>query len=180
MSKAAVVIRQDGEGERFWFAGGGVFTMKASCAETGGSFAMWEDYVVGGKTTPLHMHPHMEETIYVLDGEILVHVDGAEHRVGERGLFVAPRGVPHAFLVTSETAHLLAVIAPGVGEAFYRSVSEPVTSAADGSRPPDFARLREAAQRSDSIELLGPSPFDLEEKLAAPTAGPSARPEHTG
>jgi quercetin dioxygenase-like cupin family protein len=165
MSRAAVVIRQDGEGEEFWFAGGGVFTMKASCAETGGSFAMWEDHVVRGKTTPLHVHPNMDEAIYVLKGEILVHVEGAEHRVGEHGLFVAPRGVSHAFLVTSGTAHLLSLIAPGAGEAFYRSVSEPVTSAADASRPPDLARLREAAQRSDSIELLGPPPFDVERML---------------
>ncbi|MDX6672919.1 MAG: hypothetical protein QOH11_337 [Solirubrobacteraceae bacterium] len=169
MSNAIPLIRQDDEGERFWFAGGGVFTMKATSAETGGSFAMWEDEVVRGKTTPLHTHPELDEAIYVVEGEILVHVDGEEHRVGERGLFVAPRGVPHAFLVTSETARLLAVMTPGAGEAFYRSVSEPVGSATDASRPPDFARLREAAERSEHIELLGPPPFDME-KHAAPAA----------
>jgi quercetin dioxygenase-like cupin family protein len=167
MSKAAGVIRQDGEGERLWFAGGGVFTMKASCEETGGSFSMWEDHVVRGKTTPLHLHPNMEEAIYVLEGEILVHVEGTEHRVGKGGLFVAPRGVAHAFLVTSETARLLALISPGAGEAFFRSVSEPVTSAADETRSPDFARLRDGAQRSDSIELLGPPPFHVGQKLAS-------------
>jgi quercetin dioxygenase-like cupin family protein len=160
MSNAIPVIRQDEEGERFWFAGGGVFTMKATSAETGGSFAMWEDQVVRGKTTPLHTHPELDEAIYVVEGEVLVHVDGEEHRVGERGLFVAPRGVPHAFLVTSETARLLAVMTPGAGEAFYRSVSEPANCEPDPSRPPDFARLREAADRSEHIELLGPPPFD--------------------
>jgi quercetin dioxygenase-like cupin family protein len=165
MSNAIPVIRQDGEGERLWFAGGGVFTMKATTAETGGSFAMWEDDVVRGKTTPLHMHPNQDEAIYVLEGEILVHVDGEDHRVGERGLFVAPRGVPHAFLVTSETAHLLAVISPGDGEAFYRNVSEPATSPADASRPPDFPRLREEAERSEHIELLGPPPFDADQQV---------------
>jgi quercetin dioxygenase-like cupin family protein len=167
MSDAMPVIRQDGEGEQLWFAGGGVFTMKATTAETGGSFAMWEDHVVRGKTTPLHTHPNLDEAIYVLEGEILVHVDGEEHRVGERGLFVAPRGLPHAFLVTSETAHLLAVITPGAGEAFYRSVSEPATSQADASRPPDFARLREAAERSEHIELLGPPPFDTDQQVGS-------------
>jgi quercetin dioxygenase-like cupin family protein len=173
MSNVNPVIRQDGEGERFWFAGGGVFTMKATSAETGGSFAMWEDEVVRGKTTPLHTHPELDEAIYVVEGEVLVHVDGEEHRVGERGLFVAPRGVPHAFLVTSETARLLAVMTPGAGEAFYRSVSEPVDSATDASRPPDFARLREAAERSEHIELLGPPPFDMEQH-AAPAAEATA------
>jgi quercetin dioxygenase-like cupin family protein len=161
MSNATAVIRQHDEGELRWFTGGGLFTIKASSAETGGSFAMWEDRMVRGKSTPLHMHPNMEEAIYVLEGELLVHVDGEEHRVGEHGLFVAPRGLPHAFLVTSETAHVLALIVPGTAEAFYRDASEPATSHADASRPPDFARLREAAQRSDTIELLGPPPFDV-------------------
>jgi quercetin dioxygenase-like cupin family protein len=166
MDDAIPVIRQDGEGERLWFAGGGVFTMKATSAETGGALAIWEDHVVRGKTTPLHMHPGQDEAIYMLEGEILVHVDGEEHRVGERGLFVAPRGVPHAFLVTSETAHMLLAITPGTGEAFYRSVSEPATSTADASRPPDFARLREAAESSEHIELLGPPPFDMDQHAA--------------
>jgi quercetin dioxygenase-like cupin family protein len=171
MSNPVAVIRQDGEGERLWFAGGGVFTMKATSAETGGSFSMWEDRMVRGKTTPLHMHPDMEEAIYVLEGEILVHVDGEEHHVGERGLFVAPRGVPHAFVVTSETARVLALISPGSGESFYRSVSEPATSMADASRPPDIARLRAGAEQSDSIELLGPPPFDVTHEPAFNAVG---------
>src|SRR5437899_3180286 len=152
MSNATAVIRQHDEGELRWFAGGGLFTIKATSAETGGSFMLFEDRVVRGKTTPLHVHPNMDEAIYVLEGEILGHVDGEEHRVGERGLFMAPRGVPHAFLVTSETAHLLVMITPGTAETFYRDASEPATSHADASRSPDFARLRDVAQQSDTIE----------------------------
>ena len=159
MSVPVPLIRHEGEGEHLWFAGGGLFTMKASTADTGGAFMLFEDRVVRGKTTPLHLHPNEDEAIYVLDGELLVHVNGAEYRVGKGGLLFAPRGVAHAFLVTSETAHLLCLQTPGTGEAFYRSVSEPARSQEDASRPPDFARLREAAQRSDSIELLGPPPF---------------------
>ena len=95
----------------------------------------------------------------MLDGELLVHIEGEEHHVGKGGLFVAPRGVPHAMLVTSETAHLLALQTPGTGEAFYRDASDPIDSAADPSLPPDWARLRAAAERSHSIELVGPPPF---------------------
>jgi quercetin dioxygenase-like cupin family protein len=160
MSKAAVLIRNRDEGEKLWFAGGGVFTMKATSAETDGSLMMLEDHVVRGKTTPLHRHAHEDELVYVLDGELLVHVDGVDHRVGKGGLFYAPRGVAHAFLVTSETAHLLCVQTPGSGEAFYRDVSDPATSQADAARPPDLARLQAGAQRSNSVELLGPPPFN--------------------
>jgi quercetin dioxygenase-like cupin family protein len=159
VSGAVPIIRQEGEGEQLWFAGGGVFTMKASAAETDGSFILLEDRMVRGKTTPLHLHPNEDEAVYVLEGEILVDVEGEQHRVGQGGLFVAPRGVPHAWMVTSETAHILALQTPGTGEAFYRELTEPVRSAADASRPPDWARLREVAERSESIELLGPPPF---------------------
>lgn len=155
------IIRQSGEGERMWFAGGGVFTWKATAAETDGALIAIEDHMVRGKTTPLHLHPHEDEAIYVLDGELLVHVDGEDRPVGRGGLFVAPRGVPHAFMVTSETAHVFSFQVPGTGEAFYRAAGEPSTSEADASRPGDFQRLREAAERSPSIEVLGPPPFAM-------------------
>jgi quercetin dioxygenase-like cupin family protein len=159
MKSSATLIRNQGEGEQLWFAGGGVFTMKLTAAETGGAFFLFEDRVVRGKATPMHLHPDADELAYVIEGELLVHVDGAERRVGPGGLFYAPRGVAHAFLVTSETAHLLCLQTPGSGEDFYRSVSDPSTSASDAARPPDIARLREGAARSPSIELLGPPPF---------------------
>jgi quercetin dioxygenase-like cupin family protein len=153
------VIRQAGEGEHLWFAGGGVFTMKASAAETGGAMMVLEDRVARGKTTPLHLHPQEDELIYVLEGELIAHVGGREHRVGERGMVFFPRGVAHSFLVTSETAHLLCMQTPGSGEGFYRQASEPATSEADVRRPPDLARLRAVANECESIELLGPPPF---------------------
>lgn len=170
MSSAVPIIRQDGEGEQMWFAGGGVFTWKATAAETGGAFILLEDRMVRGKTTPMHLHPNEDEVIYMLEGEILVHIEGEEHRVGQGGLFVAPRGVPHAFMVTSETAHVLALQTPGTGEGFYRDAGEPVASAADASRPADFARLRDVAQRSAAIELLGPPPFSAVQRSPAASA----------
>lgn len=162
MPSAVPVIRQNGEGEQLWFAGGGLFTMKATSAETDGAFWLHEDREVRGKSTPLHLHPNDDEVLYVLEGEIHVHINGEEHAVGEGGVFVAPRGVPHAFLVTSETARLLCVTVPGTGwaEVFYRELCEPASpGAVPGSRPADFAKLREVAARSDSIEILGPPPF---------------------
>src|SRR4051812_32742693 len=76
MSNAIPIIRQAEEGERMWFAGGGVFTWKATAAETGGAFLAFEDHLERGKTTPLHLHPDEDEALYVLDGELLVHVEG--------------------------------------------------------------------------------------------------------
>lgn len=70
--------------------------------------------------------------------------------------------MPHAFLVTSETARLLCLTVPGTGwaEVQYRELCEPIGPDADlTSRPPDFAKIRAVAERSDTIEILGPPPF---------------------
>jgi quercetin dioxygenase-like cupin family protein len=136
--------------------------MKATAEETGGAFILFEDLMTKGKTTPLHTHPHEDETFIVLEGEILVHVEGVEHRVSSGGVAVVRRGTRHAFLVTSETARILALQTPGSGEAFYRDASEPSTDEADAQRPPDLDRLRAAAERNpDCIEILGPPPFEV-------------------
>jgi quercetin dioxygenase-like cupin family protein len=171
MSTAGAIIREEGEGERLWFAGGGLWTMKATADETGGAFILVEDRMIQGKMTPLHTHPNQDETLIVLEGEILLYAQGREHRVGPRGVAVAPRGVPHAFMVTSQSALILTLQTPGSGEAFYRDASEPSTEETDAGRPPDLDRLRAAALRHpDTIEILGPPPFEAARDEAAARA----------
>ncbi|HVF77803.1 MAG TPA: cupin domain-containing protein [Solirubrobacteraceae bacterium] len=167
MSSAVSIIRHNGAGEQMWFAGGGAFTWKATAAETGGAFILMEDRMEGGKVTPFHSHPNEDEALYVLEGELLVDIEGEQHRVGQGGFFFAPRGIPHAFMVTSETALVLALQTPGTGESFYREAGETVVAAADASRPADWARLREVAARSECIEILGPPPFKAPQHVAA-------------
>lgn len=170
MAVATAIVRQQGEGEQLWFAGGGVFTMKATSDETGGAFFLLEDRMVRGKMTPLHIHPNEDDSVYVVQGELLVHIDGREYSVNEGGFFFAPRGVPHAFMVVSETAHILAWQTPGSGEVFYRAVSEPASSPADAARAPDFERLALVARDSESIEILGPPPFSIPEQKSVTTS----------
>ena len=168
MGAAVPIIRGEGEGERLWFAGGGVHVWKATAEETDGAFILFEDRMQKGKTTPLHTHPHEDETFLVLEGEILVHVEGTEHLVGPGGVVVVPRGTRHAFLVTSEMARILALQTPGSGEAFYRDASEPSTDETDAERPADLDLLRAAAERNSScIEILGPPPFEAAKEVTA-------------
>ncbi len=168
MSTAVPIIRQQSEGEQMWFAGGGVFTWKATAAETGGAFLLIEDRMERNKMTPMHVHPEQDEAIYVLEGELLVDVDGEQHAVRRGGLFYAPRGVPHAFMVTSETARVLGFMVDGAGEEFYRRAGRPITTAADAEQPADFALLRQVAESSPSIEIVGPPPFTAIAPAAVP------------
>lgn len=158
-STSAPVIRAREDAERRWFFGGGVHTWLATAEDTGGTFMLFEDRMDQGKMTPLHTHPDSDETAYVLEGEILVHMDGGEHRIAAGGLAVAPRGVPHAFMVVSESARLLFLHTPGCCQAFYWDASEPLVDDEVGSGTVDFDRIRASAQRNGGIVLLGPPPF---------------------
>lgn len=169
MSAAVSIVRADGEGERLRFLGGGLITMKATTEETNGAFMLFEDLMPHGKATPLHTHAGEDETLYVVAGELLVQIDGVDHRLGSGGVAVAPRGVPHAFVVTSPTARILTLQTPGSAEAFYRGASEPAGDDDTGAEGPvDFDRVRASAERSGGMQMLGPPPF------AVPTAVPSS------
>ena len=159
-TNVAPIVRAAGEGERLWFYGGGVHTWKATASETGRTFLLFEDVMSKGKTTPLHTHP-VDETLYILEGEILLHIDGTDQRVGQGGMAMAPRGVPHAFLVTSEFARILFLETPGTSEAFYRGASEPATADLEALAPVELARVRESAERNGGLEILGPPPFHM-------------------
>ena len=158
MNALTPIIRAAGEGDKRSFLGGGLHTWKLLTEDTGGAFFMFEDVMTQGKTTPLHRHPEADETVYVLEGEIVVHVDGTESRVGPGGVTFTPKGVAHAFLVVSDCARLLTCQTPGTGQGFYRDASEPATD--DTPETVDIARIQAAAKENPrGIELLGPPPF---------------------
>ncbi|MGO4680120.1 cupin domain-containing protein [Microbacterium sp. 2MCAF23] len=157
MSTLETTVRARESGERRWFCGGGVHTWLATERETGGAYLLFEDALDAGKVTPLHQHPDADETFYMLEGEVRLHIAGAEQALAAGGIAIIPRGVPHAFAVTTPTARMLCLQTPGGGEAFYRSASEP---AGAGAPPmPDFGRVAAAAAATGSIEILGPPPF---------------------
>ena len=158
MSTRVPIIWAAGEGEKLTFFGGGLHTWKLTTDDTDGAFFMLEDVMAQGKCTPLHRHPEADETVYVLEGEIVVNVDGKENRVGAGGMTFTPRGVPHAFLVVSDSARVLTLQTPGIGQAFYRGASEPATD--DACETVDIARLQASANENPrGIEILGPPPF---------------------
>lgn len=159
METLTATVRDSGEGERRWFCGGGQHTWLATSAETGGAFLLFDFVGDQGKVTPLHIHPRSDESFYILDGEILLDLDGVKRTLSTGGFVVIPRGVPHAFMVTSPQAHFLTIQTPGTDEQFYLLASEP---APEGSAPiaVDFDRVRAAAAETGAIEILGPPPFE--------------------
>jgi len=117
---------------------------------------VFEDELERGKVTPMHLHADVDEAMYVIEGEILLNVEGSERTVGAGGFTFAPRGCAHAFVVTSDRARVLTLQTPGIGQAFYRGASEP--AADDAYETVDIARIETSAKENPrGIELLGPS-----------------------
>jgi quercetin dioxygenase-like cupin family protein len=153
MADAIGAVIGAGEGEALWF-GGGRMALKVTSADA----FVAEDRMPRGKTTPLHLHASFDETIIVLEGEVLVHIDGAEHTAGAGGVAAIPRGVVHAFLVTSEEALVMSVCTPGdVAEAFFRAGGDPAIG--DEVPPLDIAKVKAAGESTGGMVVLGPPPF---------------------
>lgn len=147
-----------GEGETLWFAGAHQ-TIKYPGDWSEGKFSLVEVQVPRGRATPLHRDPS-DETFYVLDGELLFHIDGTEHTAGAGDTLAVRRGVPHAFTVTSDIARFLVLNTPGTHDRYFRDGGEPATDANFETAPaPDFEKI-EASNRKHGVEMLGPPPFD--------------------
>jgi uncharacterized cupin superfamily protein len=134
----------------------------ARAAGTNGSFGLMEEMSQRGKVTPLHHHPNCDESFYVLEGEIIVHIEGTDHEVGAGHFASAPRMVPHALMCTSATARVLTLITPGDPEleAFFAEVGEPATERRlPEPAPLPLEKLKAAAEKHGSVVLLGPPPF---------------------
>ena len=151
----AAVVRHAGEGEQCWFFGGGVWTWKLGDQDSGGELSVVEVTMDRDKMTPLHTHP-IAESLWVLAGELVYHIDGEEIALGQDDFVLVPAGVAHAFKVVSDGARVLAIQPSTACEPFYRGASEPLEGSA---RVTDFDRIRESGRRNGGIELLGPPPF---------------------
>jgi quercetin dioxygenase-like cupin family protein len=91
---------------------------KATGAETGGSFSLWEDVVPPGAGAPPHTHTREDEAFYVLSGELLFEFEGepAPHRVAPGGFFFGARARRHAYRnVGDKPARVLVLSAPSCG-----------------------------------------------------------------
>ncbi|HEU0027782.1 MAG TPA: cupin domain-containing protein [Ktedonobacterales bacterium] len=159
MSGAPLMLAaRDGEN---LFYDGGLLTFKATGAQTDDALLLFEVHMPQGKATPLHVHPDADETFYVLDGEVRVHVEGADDRtVSKDSVVMIPRGAAHAFMVVSQVAHLLVIMTPAstISETFFRLAGEPAPDPTLPPPPSNMERFAAAAAQS-GMKVLGPPPF---------------------
>jgi mannose-6-phosphate isomerase-like protein (cupin superfamily) len=143
------------------------WSVKISGEQTGGRLAQILTRDPRGTAPPLHLHHEMDETFYVIDGNVSMFVGDQRIEAGPGDFVFIPMRAPHAFLVTSEWAESLVTCSPagiegpaGFGIAgFFRDVAIPVTPA----EPPPEPRTADPAELARrmalyGIEMLGPPP----------------------
>ena len=120
--------------------------------ETAGSFSLFENRSTGGSRTPINVHAHEDETLYLLEGELQAIIGGHVQSVQAGQAVFLPRGVPHQLRNTSGLpAHYLLFCTPSGFEGFL----------AEGGR-----------LRTPGEEPTPPSPGETErKKTAAPEFG---------
>ena len=148
------------EGEAIWF-NGALQNVKLPGEWSDDALCLVEVTSTEGRATGLHADPS-HETFYVLEGELLFHVDGHEHRARAGETVAIRRGVPHAFLVTSETARFLVMNTPGTQDRFFRAGGEPAATRDFADAPPPNPERTMAAAREYGVRFLGPPPFPPE------------------
>jgi quercetin dioxygenase-like cupin family protein len=142
--------------DTYWWQGG-LMEVKARAEDTGGALGVLEGrFPYEGYGTPLHVHSHEDEIMYVLEGQIRFRV-GDDEFVASPGTWVwQPRGVPQAFRVESDGARALVIFTPGGFERMFEEGGVPV---AESAEPPEQQPDPEAAAamaKRFGFEVVGP------------------------
>jgi quercetin dioxygenase-like cupin family protein len=95
MSASKPSILSPNEGEKY-HAGPFDISARVLGAQTGGNFEMYE-LALGEATVDYHVHHYMDETLYVIEGEIEFVVSGTEFLRPAGSVAFVPRGVHHGF-----------------------------------------------------------------------------------
>ena len=62
--------------------------------DTGGCFSLFENRSSGPSRTPIHVHAHDDETLYILEGAMQAIIGGEEHSLKAGESIFLPRRVP--------------------------------------------------------------------------------------
>ena len=103
-----------------------------------------------GFDTGLHVHERLEETWYILDGEVEFRVGDDEFAAAPGACVFVPPRVPHAFANRTDTpAKFLLIMSPPGHDRYFDELAEIL--AADG--PPDGEAIAALRKRYDTEQL---------------------------
>ena len=141
------IARKGDEGQAVWLLGG-LYEVLVSGAESGGQVTVMRMTAPAGTGAPPHTHPG-EESLYVLAGEVRVHIGDEVVSATAGASFYFPAGTREFFEAVTD-ATVLATYLPGGVDQFFLEVGEPALSRTippPSDEPPDFERIITTAAR---------------------------------
>jgi quercetin dioxygenase-like cupin family protein len=133
--------------------------VKASSAQTGGAFNIFEVILPAGFETPLHIHYAEDVAIQVLEGALDLFWGADKSRAETDSFFFQPRSTPHGFRVSgSMPARILYLTLPGGFDGFVLSQK--------GTLSGPTAMIAAAHYK---IEVLGPLPAKIQGSMKGGT-----------
>lgn len=152
----AMIALAPGEGSALWFLQNRM-VLKATAESTGGAFGLVESLIAPGAAPPMHVHHQEDEAFYVLEGELTFQCGDLTARATAGSFVFLPRGVPHGFVVESDTpVRMLTLLVPGGGERIFVEAGRPAEGPGlPPAAPPDIPTLKRVAQKYGN-DIVGP------------------------
>jgi len=137
-----------GEGESVWL-GGDLIEVKLASEATGGAYSMVEVTIPPQGGPPPHIHPTVDEALYIVEGEVEVLLGDRTTRASAGSLAFVPKATLHTFKnIGTSASRVVVIISPGGFEKFFLEAGEP---AIEGSTPPegepDVGRIMEIGRK---------------------------------
>ncbi|WP_413667595.1 cupin domain-containing protein [Mucilaginibacter sp. Mucisp86] len=129
---------------------GDIYRIIISGKQTGGAYAVIDMLVPPGGGPGPHAHADIQESFYVIEGEIQFKTEGGIYKA-EKGSFVnIPKGGEvHCFRnISNTTAHMLCTVIPAGLDEFFEAIGTPV---APGSFLPPPVLTEEALSKLKSV-----------------------------
>ncbi len=99
MTTAIVDSPENEQAQAWWFLD--TLVVEHRCAPEMNTVVL-EMTLPVGSAPPLHVHDHLDDTWYILEGQMVVRCGDAQLVVGAGHWVSMPRGVPHTFRVVGE------------------------------------------------------------------------------
>ena len=156
-------LAQDADHQRIEWLHGGIMSVLLDGDKTNGQLGIVRTHGGAGAAAPVHVHSHEDEVFLVLEGSGIFWVGDQRKQVSAGGVAYLPRGLPHAYRMTSDHFDVITLCTPAGIERFFRAagwdLSKPKPPACGRSLQQHWQRLlRTRASRSSVLRWRSTSP----------------------
>lgn len=146
-------LAQRDQQQQLEWLGGSTLSILLDGAASNGQLMIGRFDVAKGEAPPLHRHTHEDEIFILIKGTALVWSGDERSELAEGGIVYLPKGVPHCYRITSETADLLVINTPAGIEGMFRETGRDRST----PRPPGYQVVPkpEVSEKYGNV-ILGP------------------------